>query len=421
VVNLNGFLTVGEEAVLIVVSVDRKIIHLINRLLMMIDMQLSRYDFSCDYKRIGWILIFFLLPLASGCLFHDVHVDPGPARIDPLYDNLPIHAQAIVLYNPSNPSHNVTANNTSFGASAQRFTVNIGEAITSCLEKTLRNVFNDVSVQETCDNPDAFIFESKVRQVEWWLGAKGSEGWSGAGETISLNLSLELSQHATPLKKVVAFGTEANYGLSGRIHFDFAGDLRMAADDAIRKAVGASLSKLLADTQVAAVLGIVPPRSQEVALQQPNQYMDWSRLKVRSGESRTTLAVIDFNVGSGIPADTGRTLADLCRQDIVKSKIFKVVDRENIRSILGEQDFAAVVKCNNTKCFVQYGKILHAQRMLHGRISRLGSSIVLSLSITSVNTSEIESTETSMQTSLDDVARRIPINTYRLVADALGR
>ena len=61
-------------------------------------------------------------------------------------------------------------------------------------------------------------------------------------------------------------------------------------------------------------------------------------------------------------------------------------------SILGEQDFAAAVVCDETKCLVEYGKLLSVQKILYGRISLLGSSHVVYLSLTDVETGRIEST-----------------------------
>jgi hypothetical protein len=95
--------------------------------------------------------------------------------------------------------------------------------------------------------------------------------------------------------------------------------------------------------------------------------------------------VLDFHVGEDIEHDVGRALADLCRDAVQESGCFVLVDRERIAEVLGERDFAQAVDCEEAACFVEYGKLLGARRMMHGRINRLGDDFVLSVGMTSVD------------------------------------
>lgn len=114
--------------------------------------------------------------------------------------------------------------------------------------------------------------------------------------------------------------------------------------------------------------------------------------KSKSG-TQIRIAVLDFQVGSSRNAEEGRALGDLCRSAVADAHAFSLLDRENMRTILGEQDFAEVMRCEVTKCVAKYGKILDAQKMIHGRVSRLGESRVIFLAVTDVETAEIEFTE----------------------------
>jgi len=73
---------------------------------------------------------------------------------------------------------------------------------------------------------------------------------------------------------------------------------------------------------------------------------------------RPTLAVIDMDAGVRLPPDSGRAMADLCRAVVHDSGQYALIDREHVVDILGEQDFAAAVQCDSTKCLVQYGRML---------------------------------------------------------------
>lgn len=137
-------------------------------------------------------------------------------------------------------------------------------------------------------------------------------------------------------------------------------------------------------------------------------------------EKRTTLAVIDFDVGKEVSDDTGSAAADLCREALAGTQQYKLMDRNHVRSVLGEQDFAAAVRCDSTQCIVQYGKLLHVRRMVHGRIVQLGDEYSLHIGMTDVNTSELLSQVTAVvPQDLKELRDIVPIKVYELVADTL--
>lgn len=131
---------------------------------------------------------------------------------------------------------------------------------------------------------------------------------------------------------------------------------------------------------------------------------------------RVTLAVIDFGVTGTTNGSAGQALADICRDVIGKSGQFRLIDRNNVKSVLGEQDFAAAVRCSETSCLVQYGRILEAQKILHGRLSQIGERFVLFLSLTDVNTAIIDTTETLTGSSeIETLADQLPEQALRLI------
>lgn len=137
-------------------------------------------------------------------------------------------------------------------------------------------------------------------------------------------------------------------------------------------------------------------------------------------EKRESLAVIDFRSGEGVQSEVGRALADICRNAVGTTHQYRLLDRAHMKSILGEQDFAAVVKCDQTKCLVTYGKMLHAQKMVHGRISRLGERHVLYLALIDVNTSQIDATVTAFTgRRVEEFASTVPLKARELVSSAI--
>jgi len=113
-------------------------------------------------------------------------------------------------------------------------------------------------------------------------------------------------------------------------------------------------------------------------------------LPVRAPSERPNLAVLDFATAQVSDPDTGRALADVCRRVIQESEQFKLINREQMKNILGERDFIALMACEESVCRVQYARLLAADRIVHGRVSRVGGSRVLYLSLTDVGTGEVQ-------------------------------
>ncbi len=133
-------------------------------------------------------------------------------------------------------------------------------------------------------------------------------------------------------------------------------------------------------------------------------------------DERPVLAVLDFQFGEDLRADDGRALADLCRAAIHNSNHFVLVDRARIADILGERDFADAMNCDTSVCLVEYGKLLGARQMMHGRINRLGDVYVLAVALTDVATGEQVSQSASLE-SVEDSTEAIPDLVCQIIRD----
>lgn len=141
-----------------------------------------------------------------------------------------------------------------------------------------------------------------------------------------------------------------------------------------------------------------------------------AELVVPGQGAQLTAAVLDFDVGEGLDASVGQVLADLCRDVIGKTGRFILLDRNNMKAVLGEQDFAAAVRCTDTSCLVEYGRVLQAQKIVHGRASRIGQKFVLYMSLSDVNTAAVDATEVSPRAdSIESLADSLPAQAARLV------
>lgn len=143
---------------------------------------------------------------------------------------------------------------------------------------------------------------------------------------------------------------------------------------------------------------------------------DLAELPRLEPDERPVLAVLDFQFGEDLRPDDGRALADLCRAAIHDSNHFVLVDRARIADLLGERDFADAMSCDTTVCLVEYGKLLGAGKMMHGRINRLGDVYVLAVALTDVATGEQVSQSASLE-SVEDSTEAIPDLVCQIVRD----
>ncbi len=120
-----------------------------------------------------------------------------------------------------------------------------------------------------------------------------------------------------------------------------------------------------------------------------------------------SLAIVDLDGGDDISSGETQALTDLVRDLVQRTGRYTVVDRDSMMHILGEEDFMASVKCDNNRCIVNYGRKLRAQKMMHGRVNRAGSSMVLTLKMLDVSSAVVDAIETrrvdgGMDTLLDE-------------------
>jgi len=140
----------------------------------------------------------------------------------------------------------------------------------------------------------------------------------------------------------------------------------------------------------------------------------------RPSKDSVSLAVIDLRVDEGLSAGVGRALADLCRGVVQDSGQYILLDRESIVDILGEEDFVATVECDDTRCLVDYGKKLRAQKMVHGRVSKVGESMVLTLKMLDVGSAAVDAFKTA--TVSGDIDRLLDVvepKACELIRDSL--
>ena len=100
-----------------------------------------------------------------------------------------------------------------------------------------------------------------------------------------------------------------------------------------------------------------------------------------------SVAVIDLK-NVGLEEHFSTLLTDALRAEMFKYEKFKVMNRENMQEIMGEQVFQASGVCDDNACYVEMGEVLGVEKIVAGSIGKLGNTYSLTIKMIDVETSE---------------------------------
>ncbi len=123
---------------------------------------------------------------------------------------------------------------------------------------------------------------------------------------------------------------------------------------------------------------------------------------------KVPVAVVDLLEKSGVSKDLAGTISDYLRTQLVNTDELIVVSRENMNSILAEQNFQAAA-CNTEECIVAAGKLLGVKKIFTGSLGRVGSIFLINIKMISIETGQIEksaSEEAASEEALLDAVKK---------------
>ncbi len=95
------------------------------------------------------------------------------------------------------------------------------------------------------------------------------------------------------------------------------------------------------------------------------------------------IAILDIKAGSSITQPEAETITGFLTTDMINSKKFHIIDRQNISKVLKEQGISQL-GCTDSACEVQVGKLLAANKILTGKVSKFGDNYALNVFLTDV-------------------------------------
>jgi TolB-like protein len=105
---------------------------------------------------------------------------------------------------------------------------------------------------------------------------------------------------------------------------------------------------------------------------------------IAQAQEQQTAAVLDLSPKGNVSASEASILTDRIRSLLVKSRLFRVMERESMDKVLKEQGFSSTQICESADCTLQIGRLLSVRRILTGSVSKLGSIYSINLRVIDV-------------------------------------
>lgn len=132
-----------------------------------------------------------------------------------------------------------------------------------------------------------------------------------------------------------------------------------------------------------------------------------------------TIAVIDFEA-RGIAPHEAAIIAERVRGNLVKSGLYKVMERGQMEAVLQEQGFQNSGACTDASCVVEMGQLLAVKKILNGSVGKIGSMYTVDIKVIDIKTGQITLTHSEdVKGSVESVLlEAVPRITERLTKEA---
>lgn len=110
---------------------------------------------------------------------------------------------------------------------------------------------------------------------------------------------------------------------------------------------------------------------------------------VTKAESTLPTLAVNLLEARGINVDEAATLTDVLRNELINTRKYVVMERDQMEQILKEQGFQQSGACSDQACLVEIGQLLGAQQLVAGSIGKVGRAYSINIRIISVQSGQI--------------------------------
>lgn len=107
-----------------------------------------------------------------------------------------------------------------------------------------------------------------------------------------------------------------------------------------------------------------------------------------ANSNKPVVAVFEFNA-ENLDSATGRSFTQRFQTEIQKTDKYQLVDRLQIDQVLTEQGLQQSGACDSEKCQVEMGRMIGADKLIHGTVSKVGSLFSVTINLVDVESGSI--------------------------------
>jgi len=115
---------------------------------------------------------------------------------------------------------------------------------------------------------------------------------------------------------------------------------------------------------------------------------DWAALRALIGE-KEAVAVADLR-GLALSTSQVQTLSLRVQSALSNTRLFDLLSKEDVESVLKAQKFERSGNCDETKCLSEMGKILKVEKIIGGTVGQVGAAFSLTLRFVDIETAKEE-------------------------------
>jgi|GEM_PF-1183168 len=138
-----------------------------------------------------------------------------------------------------------------------------------------------------------------------------------------------------------------------------------------------------------------------------------------SAQAKMRVAVLDFSANN-VSKFAAKAVSEILSTEIAKKGDLIVIERSQMGAIMQEQGFQ-LTGCTDSSCAVQVGRILSANKILIGTLSKLGNVFSMTARVVNVETGRIDFAESERCNSEDDIEKASRVLAIRLLNRITGK
>lgn len=128
-------------------------------------------------------------------------------------------------------------------------------------------------------------------------------------------------------------------------------------------------------------------------------------------QDRQQIAIIPLNP-IGVSRAEANTLTVLLETGLVNTQIFDVIEQTQVTEILEAQEYS-LSDCTDEKCAVEFGKLLAAEQIVLGSVSKIGALYMINAKLIDVQTGRNIKADKVDASTIEELAGQVDLLAFR--------